>query len=269
MKELTVFEHNHVDVVDSRQVAEMIGRRHDHLIRDIKSYCDILSKTTAPKIGGSTERNFAPSDFFIESTYKDSTGRTLPCYLLTKKGCDMVANKMTGEKGVLFTAAYVTAFEAMRQHLDKGMLALPKDYPSALRALADAEEKRLALLAENEAQRQVIADFEPVRQYVDTILHSKGSLATSQIAADYGISARALNRILHEAGIQHKVNSQWILYREHMGKGWTDSRTIQFIHSDGRPDAKMMTYWTQKGRMMIHDLLARRGIVPVMDREGA
>ena len=75
---------------------------------------------------------------------------------------------------------------------------LPKDYPSALRALADTEEKRLALLAENEAQRQVIADFEPVRQYVDTILHSKGSLATSQIAADYGISARALNRILHE-----------------------------------------------------------------------
>ena len=151
----------------------------------------------------------------------------------------------------------------------KGGYNLPKDYPSALRALADAEEKRLALLAENEAQRQVIADFEPVRQYVDTILHSKGSLATSQIAADYGISARALNRILHEEGIQHKVNSQWILYREHMGKGWTDSRTIQFIHSDGRPDAKMMTYWTQKGRMMIHNLLARRGIVPVMDREGA
>ena len=146
---------------------------------------------------------------------------------------------------------------------------LPKDYPSALRALADTEEKRLALLAENEAQRQVIADFEPVRQYVDTILHSKGSLATSQIAADYGISARALNRILHEEGIQHKVNSQWILYREHMGKGWTDSRTIQFIHSDGRPDAKMMTYWTQKGRMMIHDLLARRGTGPVMAREGA
>lgn len=139
----------------------------------------------------------------------------------------------------------------------------------AHRELNTLKAANVELLAENEAQRQVIADFEPVRQYVDTILHSKGSLATSQIAADYGISARALNRILHEEGIQHKVNSQWILYREHMGKGWTDSRTIQFIHSDGRPDAKMMTYWTQKGRMMIHDLLARRGIVPVMDREGA
>ena len=144
---------------------------------------------------------------------------------------------------------------------------LPKDYPSALRALADTEEKRLALLAENEAQRQVIADFEPVRQYVDTIFHSKGSLATSQIAADYGISARALNRILHEEGIQHKVNGQWILYKKYMGQGYTDSRTIHITHTDGRPDTKMQTYWTQKGRMMIHNILTARGIQAVMDRK--
>lgn len=150
MKELTVFEHNHVDVVDSRQVAEMIGRRHDHLIRDIKSYCDILSKTTAPKIGGSTERNFAPSDFFIESTYKDSTGRTLPCYLLTKKGCDMVANKMTGEKGVLFTAAYVTAFEAMRQHIQSE--AAPKISPDKEERAKNAA-KRLHIMELNAKSR--------------------------------------------------------------------------------------------------------------------
>ena len=261
MKELTVFEHDHVDVVDSRQVAEMIGKDHAHLMRDIAGYAKIIESSSQTKFG--------LADFFIPSTYKDAQDKPRPCYLLTKKGCDMVANKMTGEKGVLFTAAYVTAFEAMRKHIEGGVMALPKDYPSALRALADTVEQNQKLLAENEAQRQTIADFDPVRQYVDTILNSKGSLATSQIAADYGISARALNRILHEEGIQHKVNSQWILYREHMGKGWTDSRTIQFIHSDGRPDAKMMTYWTQKGRMMIHNLLARRGIVPVMDREGA
>ena len=139
----------------------------------------------------------------------------------------------------------------------------------AHRELNTLKAANVELLAENERQQQVIADFEPVKQYVDIILQSKGSLATSQIAADYGISARELNRILHDEGVQHKVNSQWILYRGHMGKGWTDSRTIQFTHSDGRPDAKMMTYWTQKGRMMIHNLLAQRGIVPVMDREGA
>ena len=138
MKELTVFEHDHVDVVDSRQVAEMIGKTHAHLMRDIQGYVEILKK--------SIESKFGFNDFFIERTYKDSIGRTLPCYLLTKKGCDMVANKMTGEKGVLFTAAYVTAFEAMRKHIEGGVMALPKDYPSALRALADTVEQNQKLL---------------------------------------------------------------------------------------------------------------------------
>ena len=105
-----------------------------------------------------------------------------------------------------------------------GGYSLPKDYPSALRALADAEEEKAALAAENERQRQAIADFEPIRQYVDTILESPGTLATTQIAADYGMSAKALNRILHEEGIQHCVNGQWILYRKLMGKGTPNPR---------------------------------------------
>lgn len=78
-----------------------------------------------------------------------------------------------------------------------GMYLLPKDYPSALRALADSEEQRMALeasnatlAAENERQAQVIAEFEPIRQYVDIILESPDALATSQIAADYGMSAQ-------------------------------------------------------------------------------
>ena len=64
-----------------------------------------------------TEGEIPLSDFFIESEYKDKTGRVLPCYLITKKGCDLVANKMPGKKGTLFAAAYVSAFEEMRQAL--------------------------------------------------------------------------------------------------------------------------------------------------------
>lgn len=141
----------------------------------------------------------------------------------------------------------------------------PKDYPSALRALADAEERRFTLLAENERQRQVIADFEPIRQYVDTILESTGTMATTQIAADYGMSAKRLNKILHEEGIQHCVNGQWILYKKHMGKGYTESKTFSFTRADGRPDTKMQTQWTQKGRLLIHTTLEKRGIYAVMD----
>lgn len=259
MNGLKVFEHDHVEVVDSREVAQMVEKNHRDLMRSIHSYIETMEKPT--------ERNFAPSDFFIPNTYKDSTGRTLPCYLLTKKGCDMVANKMTGEKGVLFTAAYVTAFEKMREHIMRGAMVVPKDYPTALRALADAEEKRMALEAENEQQRQIIADFEPIKRYVDKILESPGAMATSQIAADYDMSARALNKILHEEGVQHCVNGQWILYRKHMGQGYTKSQTIPITRSDGTPDSKVHTQWTQKGRLWLNEILNKRGIYAIMDRD--
>ena len=150
-----------------------------------------------------------------------------------------------------------------------GAYMMPQDYPSALRALADAEEKKMRLLAENQRQAQIIADFEPVRQYVDTILESPAVLATGQIAADYDLSANRLNKILHEEGVQHKVNGQWILYKKHMGKGYTKSRTTPITHSSGQQDIKMHTYWTQKGRMMIHNILTARGILAVMDRDSA
>lgn len=93
-------------VVESREVAEMLGKEHKILLRDIKVYMEYLAKY-----------NFVPCDFFIESSYKDSNNRQRPCYLLTKQGCEMVANKMTGKKGILFTATYVQAFNDMEQQL--------------------------------------------------------------------------------------------------------------------------------------------------------
>lgn len=150
-----------------------------------------------------------------------------------------------------------------------GGYRMPKDYPSALRALAGAEEEKLALRAENEQQRQAIAEFQPLRQYIDTILSSTGAIATTQIAADYDISAKQLNKILHEEGLQHCVNGQWILYRRHMGKGYTKSETIPITRSDGRTDTRIYTKWTQKGRILIHEILTRRGILAVMDRQTA
>lgn len=105
MSQLKLVTVNGEFAADSREVAEMTGKRHDHLIRDIEGYVSILNQT--PNLGA--------DQFFIESTYGAGTGKSYKCYLLTRKGCDMVANKMTGEKGVLFTAAYVTKFEEMEK----------------------------------------------------------------------------------------------------------------------------------------------------------
>jgi Rha family phage regulatory protein len=108
MNQLKIINYNGKFVADSREVAEMTNKEHSHLLRDIKNYLTILGKS-----------NFGLADFFIESYYTDSQGKQRPHYYLTKKGCDMVANKMTGEKGVLFTAAYVTKFEEMEKQTSK------------------------------------------------------------------------------------------------------------------------------------------------------
>lgn len=112
MNNLTIINHNGNKVIDSREVAEMTGKRHDHLVRDIQRYAETIDNSENPKLGS--------LNFFIPHTYAiDGQARTYPCYLLTRKGCDMVANKMTGDKGVLFTAAYVTKFEEMEKFITK------------------------------------------------------------------------------------------------------------------------------------------------------
>lgn len=117
MKQLKIISHNGQLVTESRDVAEMINKRHDHLIRDIDNYVAILDQN--PNLGS--------DQFFILSSYKSGTGKEYKCYLLTRKGCDMVANKMTGEKGVLFTAAYVTKFEEMEQKLQQPKVLTDKE----------------------------------------------------------------------------------------------------------------------------------------------
>ncbi|MGX0910210.1 phage antirepressor [Staphylococcus caprae] len=107
--------------------------------------------------------------------------------------------------------------------------------------------------------QQEIGELKPKADYVDEILKSTGTLATTQIAADYGISAQKLNKLLHEARLQRKVNKQWVLYSEHMGKSYTESDTIPIVRSDGREDTVLQTRWTQKGRLKIHEIMTEFG----------
>lgn len=107
--------------------------------------------------------------------------------------------------------------------------------------------------------QQQVGELKPKADYVDEILKSTGTLATTQIAADYGISAQKLNKLLHEARLQRKVNKQWVLYSEHMGKSYTESDTIPIVRSDGREDTVLQTRWTQKGRLKIHEIMTEFG----------
>jgi Rha family phage regulatory protein len=107
MNELTIIKRGDAAYIDSREVAAYVGKQHGHLMRDIHGYCKIMGKIT--------QSNFGLSDFFVESAYSDSTGRTMSCYLISRKGCELIAHKLTGEKGVLFTTAYIQKFHEMEQ----------------------------------------------------------------------------------------------------------------------------------------------------------
>lgn len=131
----------------------------------------------------------------------------------------------------------------------------------------DKRNERIRQLeAENGEQKVLIAQMQKGNDYLNTILQSKGTIATTQVAADYGMSAIAFNRKLNEMHIQHKVNGQWILYSEFLGKGYVHSRTISFRHTDGRPDTRLCTEWTQRGRLFLYDALKEVGILPLIER---
>lgn len=135
------------------------------------------------------------------------------------------------------------------------------------RALLIANNKIETLTLENTMQKQVIAEFKPVKEYVDTILASTDTVATTQIAADYGMSAKTLNKILNGQHIIRNVGGQWILYKKHMNKGYTKSETIEVTRKDGTKKVVMQTKWTQKGRLKIHDILTGLGYQANMDKE--
>lgn len=155
-----------IKALTSLEVAEMVDKRHDHLLRDIRRYIDVIS--TAPNLG--------TSDYFIETTYQDSKNQTRPMFLITKLGCEMIANKLTGGKGILFTATYVKRFNEMEIQRK-----LPTTYKEALLALVEAEEEKERMQLQLEHKEDVIiglvdkVSLATKRQILNRVVRYKGA----------------------------------------------------------------------------------------------
>jgi Rha family phage regulatory protein len=133
--------------LDSREVAEMVEKEHRSVIRDIRRYIKQINECNHTS---ATEHKIVPSDFFEESTYKDSTGRTLPCYMITRKGCEFIANKLTGTKGTEFTARYINRFHEMEDEIASEQIQNQAEYlAKALleaRRMLDEKDKQIKIL---------------------------------------------------------------------------------------------------------------------------
>lgn len=156
--------------------------------------------------------------------------------------------------------AYMT-----EQTIEKA-LASPDFLIQLATKLKDEQTRRKEAETEIRVKDQIIGELKPKADYYDEILKNPGLVTITQIAKDYGMPGKKMNRILHELGIQYKQSEQWLLYSDYHCLGYTQSEVTDIIRSDGTPDVKLLTKWTMKGRLFLYDKLKEKGIIPVIEQ---
>jgi len=125
------------------------------------------------------------------------------------------------------------------------------------------KEKRKQLELENAKNKQIIGELKPKATYYDLILQNQSLVPISKIAKDYGMSGKAMNKLLHDLGVKYKMGDTWLLYQKYAHMGYTQSKT----HALDSEKSVMHTYWTQKGRLFLYDLLKNKcSLLPIIER---
>lgn len=149
-----------------------------------------------------------------------------------------------------------------------GSYGLPQTFAEALRLAADQQEqieeqaKRIGeqQKAIQQSAQEIVAlsdtitQMQPKVSYYDKILASKETLTVTQVAQDYGMSAKAFNILLRNFGIQRKVNGQWILYAKYLQQGYVHSKSVEIVE------------WLQKGRLFLYEELRKHDVLPLIER---
>lgn len=253
-----------IEFVDERQtmssleIARLTGKPHNDVLKAIRAMEPAWERITEGK--------------FSRSEYKDSTGRKLPCFELTKTECLYVATKFNDEA----RAKLVIRWEELERKARASMLQLPDFTDPAEAAMAWAKEYRekKVLMVENkqleEENIQLALENQELKNdknYLDLIMRSKALLTVSQIAQDYGMSGKAMNKQLAQMGIQYSINGQWILYAKYKDCGYVSSKSIDIVRANGMPDVVLHTEWTQAGRKFLYEELKKVGILPMLERD--
>lgn len=135
--------------------------------------------------------------------------------------------------------------------------------------LKEEREARAKLELDKNVLTQQVAELQPKASYYDLVLQCPGLLSMTEIAKDYGMSAKGMNKKLHELGVQFNQSGVWFLYARYQSEGYTQTKTQNYSRPDGTQGTRTHMYWTQKGRVFLYYLLKEQGILPMMERDAA
>lgn len=241
MNELVIHNSKGNDVTTSLIVAQVFGKRHDHVLRDIE--------------------NLSCSDQFRLLNFGDTpytnpqNGQTYKMYEITKDGFSFLVMGYTGEKAGQFKERFINEFnkrESLLKSEDYILLRSQEILNSRVKLI---ESKVAELTEENKLQSRQLKESAPKVEYFDKALSSVGTYTATQIAKEFDWGGETLNRKLKEMGVHYKLNGQWLLYAKYDGRGYTKSISRTFTRSDGTTSSQMQTVWTESGRKFIFDLL--------------
>lgn len=199
--------------LDSREAAKMVDKNHAHLLRDIKGYIEELTKS-----------NFGFSDFFQESQYKDKSGKTNLRYDITRKGCEFIANKLTGQKGTMFTASYINRFHEMEQKIQQPIPKLPMDKNKRLEIQEKNARAKTATLylriAENTSlpqnYRGIFLSYASKELSGQELLPlpkaERKTYSAADIGSMFGLSSNKIGRLTNEYNL--KTEEYGMLYHD-------------------------------------------------------
>lgn len=242
------------ETMTSLEIAEVTGRNHKDVMRSIREMEDAWAKVNGRK--------------FALVEYKDAKGEMRPCYSLNKTECLYIATKFNDEA----RAKLVLRWEELETK-ERNQYKVPQSFAEALMLAAKQQEQIEEQQRQLEANSKeivelngAIAEMEPKVTYVDMILASNETVTTTQIAQDYGQSAKAFNVLLRNFGVQHKVGGQWVLYAKHLPFGYVQSDTFPIVHKNGTNGTVMHTKWTQKGRLFLYEELKKHNVMPLIEQ---
>jgi Rha family phage regulatory protein len=225
-------------------VAEVFGKLHKNVIRDI----DNLECTD----------NFKRLNFELKLRISNlGSGRTRqdPYYEMTKDGFSFLVMGYTGAKAAEFKELFINEFNKRGNMLTDDEYILQKSREILENRVLQLKKRLELTTGQVELQNKTIAEQAPKVMYHDEVLQSEATILTNVIAKELGMSAMALNKILHSKRIIYRQGDTWVLYAKYQNLGYTKTKTVTYHDSRGEVKTNIQTVWTEKGRKFIHDLV--------------